>query len=172
MPDENNQTQPEELEESIEQLKAKNEELLNNWKRAAADFENYKKRRVVESKELLEMGREMTAIKLLPSLQSLEQVLKFTPNDERYKGWLDGLKATIMQLEKAMEELGLKKVKTVGEKFDHDLHEAVEEAEGDEDLIIREVQPGFTLNDKVIIPAKVVVGKKISDPNMTNLTSE
>ena len=152
----------EQAQPTIEDLQAKNEELLNNWKRAAADFENYKKRKEAERPEMFAMIQEMTAVRLLPSLQSLEQVLKFAPNDEKYKGWIDGLKATILQLEKAMEELGLKKIATVGQKFNHSLHEAVEHEEGDGDMIIREVQPGFTLHDKVIIPAKVVVGKSSS----------
>ncbi|MBI2356097.1 MAG: nucleotide exchange factor GrpE [Candidatus Doudnabacteria bacterium] len=164
MSDENNQTQ----EATVEELQAKNEEFLNNWKRVAADLENFRKRREAENKELLEFAKEMAAIKLLPSLQSLEQVLKFAPNDEKYKGWLDGLKATILQLEKAMEELGLKKINTVGENFDHELHEAVEEAEGEDGKVLKELQPGFMLHNKVIIPAKVVVGKKLSDSNIAN----
>lgn len=122
-------------------------------------MDNFRKRREAENKELLEFAKEMAVIKLLPSLQSLEQVLKFAPSDEKYQGWIDGLKATILQLEKAMEELGLIKIKTVGEKFNHDLHEAVEGQDGEDGMVLREVQPGFMLHDKVIIPAKVVVGK-------------
>lgn len=147
---------------SLEELKAKNEELLNNWKRTAADFENYKKRKSAESQEIVEMVKEMTVLKLLPSLQSLEQVLNFAPLDEKFKDYLLGLRATIQQLEKAMEELGLTKIKAAGEKFDHDRHEAVEEVEGEEGVIMKEVQPGFMLHNKVIIPAKVVVGKKVN----------
>ena len=136
-------------------------QLTDNWKRTAADFENYKKRRESESKELLEFAKEMTVMKLMPTLQSLEMVLKFAPDDEKYKDWLTGLKATIMQLEKTMEELGVVKIKTVGEPFDHSRHEAVEEVAGEEPgKIIKEIQPGFTLNNKVIIPAKVAVGKE------------
>jgi molecular chaperone GrpE len=145
----------------LEELQAKNEELLNNWKRTAADLENFKKRQDAQSKELLEFAKEMTVLKLLPSLQSLEQVLLYAPTDEKYKGWLAGLKATILQLEKTMEELGVVKIKTVGQKFDPTLHEAVEEIEGElSGKIVKELQPGFLLNNKVIIPAKVAVGKK------------
>ncbi len=142
------------------QIEMTREELLDNWKRTAADFENYKKRRQQESAALLEAAKEMAAIRLLPSLQSLEQVLKFAPDDEKYKDWISGLKATILQLEKTMEEMGLKKIKALGEEFNHDLHEAVSEVESEQaGKVIEEVQPGFMLNDKVIIPAKVVVGK-------------
>jgi molecular chaperone GrpE len=150
--------------ESLEELQAKCEEYLNNWKRVAADFENYKRRKEMENRELVEYSKEMTVMRLLPSLQSLEQVLTFAPSDEKYKDWLLGLKATIMQLEKTMEELGVVKIKTVGQQFDPHVHEAVEETESDTDGIVKEVQPGFLLNGKVIIPAKVVVGKLINHP--------
>jgi molecular chaperone GrpE len=134
--------------------------ITANWKRTAADFENYKKRKEGETKEVLEFAKEMTIMKLMPSLQSLEQVLFYAPTDEKYKDWLTGLRATIQQLEKTMEELGVIKIKTVGENFDHSKHEAVEEIECRESgKIIKEIQPGFTLNGKVIVPAKVAVGK-------------
>lgn len=145
---------------SLEELQAQNEELTNNWKRTLADFENYKRRKEVEGRELVEYSNSMVVMRLIPSLQSLEQVLSFAPNDEKYKDWLLGLKATIMQLEKTMEELGVTKIKTVGQPFDPNLHEAVEEVKSETDGIIKEVQPGFLLNGKLITPAKVVVGKK------------
>jgi molecular chaperone GrpE len=147
-------------EDQIAELEAKNTELMNNWKRAVADLENYKKRKEAEGPEMMVFAKEITVAKLMPSLQNLEQVLKYAPEDEKYKDWLTGLRATIMQLEKDMEELGVKKIKTVGESFDPSLHEAVEEKDGEAGKILSEIQPGFTLNSKVIIPAKVVVGKK------------
>ncbi len=144
----------------LQELRERNEVLTNHWKRAAADLENYKKRVEGERKELVEFSKEITVAKLIPSLESLEQVLVYAPEDEKYKEWLLGLKATINQLEKTMEELGVVKIKTVNQPFDPNLHEAVEEAEGTEGMIVKELQPGFTLNGKVIIPAKVAVGKK------------
>src|SRR5882724_10356160 len=116
----------------IQKLRDENKELVENWKRTAADFENYKKRKEIERHELIELSKEITVAKLIPSLESLEQVLIYAPEDEKYKEWLQGLKATISQLEKTMEELGVIKIKTVGEPFDHNMHEAVEEAEGAE----------------------------------------
>lgn len=142
-----------------EELVAKYKNAMNSWKRTAADFENFRKRKETEARDLVEFAKEMTAMQLLPSLQSLEQVLKFAPHDDKYKDWLEGLKATIAQLEKTMEEMGLKKIKTVGEKFDPTKHEAVEEVAGESGKIVKELQPGFLLNNKVIIPAKVAVGK-------------
>src|SRR5262245_22714505 len=113
------------------------EELTNNWKRTAAEFENYKKRKEAEKPEMIQMAKEMTVARLMPSLINLEQVLKYAPDDEKYRDWIAGLKATIMQLEKDMEALGVTKIKTVGEVFDHDRHEAVEEVEGESGKVIK-----------------------------------
>ncbi len=147
-------------EPEIESPEAVIADLTDKWKRSVAEFENFKKRRESEGREILEYAKEVTVMKLMPSLQSLEQVLKYAPTDEKYKDWLMGLTVTIQQLEKTMEELGVVKIKTVGEKFDTTHHEAVEEVEGEESgKIVKEIQPGFTLNNKVIIPAKVAVGK-------------
>ena len=79
-----NDTQQPEITE-LEETKLHAEEYLNNWKRAAADFENFKKRKDAEAKELFEFAKEMTIYKLMPTLQSLEQVLAFAPTDEKYK---------------------------------------------------------------------------------------
>lgn len=147
-------------EEKITELEAKVEEVTSNWKRTAADFDNFKKRKEAEGPEMMQFAKEVTVAKLMPSLQNLEQVLKYAPTDEKYKDWLTGLRATILQLEKDMEDLGVKKIKAIGEEFDPEKHEAVEEVDGEEGKIINEIQPGFMLNNKVIIPAKVSVGKK------------
>jgi len=149
------------IEPEIESPEAVIADLTDKWKRSVAEFENFKKRRQSEGQEILEYAKEMTVMKLMPSLQSLEQVLKYAPTDEKYKDWLLGLTVTIQQLEKTMEELGVVKIKTIGEKFDPSHHEAVEEVEGQEPgKIVKEIQPGFMLNNKVIIPAKVAVGRK------------
>jgi molecular chaperone GrpE len=156
--DDNNHNQ--EMDE-VEKLKAQNEELMDNWKRTAADFDNFRKRTAAERAEILMHAKELTILKLLPSLQSLEQILVYAPDDEKYKDWLVGLKATIQQLEKTMEELGVVKIKTTGAPFDPAQHEAVEEVEGTAGEVMKELQPGFMLNGNVIIPAKVAVGKEV-----------
>ncbi|MDP4001154.1 MAG: nucleotide exchange factor GrpE [bacterium] len=152
------------IDKNLEELKKENQELLNNWKRAVADLENFKKRKQSESKELLEYAKEMTVLQLIPSLQSLEQVLSFAPSDNKYKDWLQGLNSTIIQLENTMASLGVNKIPTINQVFDPTRHEAVSEIEHEKaEIIVEEVQPGFTLNGKVIIPAKVIVGKVLKD---------
>lgn len=162
----NNQQSPDNPE--IEKLRAelgtyqkKAEEYLDAWKRCAADFENYKKRRAREDQELLTFARELTILKVLPALEALEQALTHAPKDEQYQKWSEGVIKIVQELEKALWELGVEKIKTVGEKFNHQLHEAVEmvEREAESGQIVEEVAAGYKINGKVIRPAKVKVAK-------------
>src|SRR3989344_9425271 len=118
------------LNTEADEYKHKAEEYLNNWKRTAADFENYKKRRDRESQELVQFAQEITVVKILPTLESLEQALRLAPNDERFQTWSDGVLKIVQQLEKTLLEMGVEKIKTAGEKFNYELHEAVEMVDG------------------------------------------
>lgn len=150
-----------ELHKELEEFKRKAEDYLNNWKRTAADFENYKKRRDKENQELIQFAQEVTVVKILPTLESLEQALKNAPQDDKFQTWSQGVIKVVQQLEKVLLEMGIEKIKTVGQKFDFQLHEAVEmvEDEGNSGMIVEEVQSGYKLNSKVIRPAKVKVIK-------------
>ena len=149
------------LEGELTQYKQKAEDYLNNWKRTAADFENYKKRQEKENRELLQFAQEVTVVKMLPTLESLEQALRNAPQDEGFQNWSEGVLKIVQQLEKTLLEMGIEKIKTVGEKFDFSLHEAVEMVEGggESGTIVEEIQSGYKLNNKVIRPAKVKVAR-------------
>ncbi len=151
------------LEEAIKQAQGN----LEGWKRAAADFENYKKRKEAENKELVEFAKEVTVAKLLPTLDSLEQALKHMPEagsdefEKKYQNWQVGANGIVMQLDKVLEEMGVKKIQSLGKKFDPHFHEAVRETEGEADgMVAEELQAGFELNGKVIRPSQVVITKK------------
>lgn len=152
-----------ELTQAIEQAQMN----LNGWKRTQADFENFKRRKEAENKELLEFAKEVTVVKLLPTLDSLEQALRHEPNSsapdfaEKHKIWYKGVEGILGQLDKALAEMGVKKIEAVGKKFDPNFHEAVREVEGEQDgIVMEELQSGFELNGKVIRPASVVISKK------------
>jgi len=136
------------------------EERLDSWKRAAADFENYKKRREKEDGELVAYSKAMVLLKLIPVFDALYAGLAHAPKDEQYKVWSDGMNKTLDSLNWVLVELGIERIKTVGEKFDPHLHEAVETVEGEEPgKIVEEIMPGYTINGSVIRPARVRVGK-------------
>jgi molecular chaperone GrpE len=191
-------------EVSPEQLKKDLDSATDAWKRALADFENYKRRQQQESVELVDFIRGDTFRRLLPALDSLEQALKHLPEyttsphligysslekeesgpvsppniggvpseaggggidfSQRYQNWQTGVNGLVVQLDKTLEEMGVKKIEAVGKKFDPHFHEAVKEVEGEEDgTVVEELQSGFELNGKVIRPSQVVISKLKSE---------
>lgn len=162
-----NQQDPQQLQADLERARKEAEDNLNGWKRAAADFENYKRRKEEENKELIQFAREVAVAKLLPSLDSLEMALKHAPEPgdqdfgPRYQNWQAGIAGLVSQLDKALEELGVKKIEALGKKFDPNFHEAVREVPGEEDgMVVEELQHGFELSGKVIRPSQVAISKK------------
>lgn len=186
MSDENTQ-QDEQLNNSdvsIEKLENDLLEAMSGWKRTAADFENYKRHKEKENRELVQFAREVTVAKLLPTLDVLGQALKHLPEyrqvgvseeseksdvldssrefEKKYKNWQIGIQGILTQLDQVLSELGVKKIEAMGKKFDPHFHEAVKEVESDEDdgIIVDELQTGFELNGKVIRPSQVAISKK------------
>jgi molecular chaperone GrpE len=157
MPDENQQE-----ENNIEQLKKDLDSAINNWKRALADFENYKKQQAREAEHLLDLIRADTARRFVPVFDALDQALKHAPRDEENRVWSQGLDQMMDKFIQIFQEMGLKKIEAIGKKFDPHFHEAVKEAVGDveDGVIVDELQSGFILNDKVIRPSQVVISKQ------------
>lgn len=140
--------------------KAKAEEYLNAWKRAAADFENYKKRRHKEDQALMVFARMHVLERLLPIFEALEHGLTHAPEGEKENTWKAGMDGTLKQLTNTLAELGIEKITTVGEKYDHELHEAVEMVEGGESgRITEEISAGYKISGQVARPAKVKVAR-------------
>ncbi len=153
---------------SVEKLQADLDSAMNGWKRVSADFENYKRRKEEEIKDLIQFAREVTVAKLLPTLDSLEQALRHMPEYQqpafvdKYQNWQKGIEVLLAQLDKTLAEMGVSKIEALGKKFDPNFHEALREveSEGDEGMVVEELQSGFILNGKVIRPSQVVISKK------------
>lgn len=144
------------LEEAHEEAKTN----LAGWQRAQADFENYKKRQEQQQSEILDFAKEVTIVKLLPTLDALEQGLRHAP-DGVDQNWLKGIEGTLQKLDKVLEEMGVKKIEAVGKHFDPNFHEAIREVAGEQEgMVMEELQTGFILNGKVIRPSQVVISKK------------
>ena len=161
---------------TLEKLQADFENAMNGWKRTAADFENYRKRKEAENKELLEFAKEVTVVKLLPTIDSLEQALRHMPElsdqwtvdsdqakefKDKYQNWQKGIEVLLKQLDQSLADLGVKKIEALGKKFDPNFHEALREVESETDngMVVEELQSGFELNGKVIRPSQVVISK-------------
>lgn len=160
----------------IEELKSKCDEYLNGWKHAQADFENYKKLTEKRIKDVIEFGNSEILLELLPLFSHFNSALSHVKDEDKNHGWFTGLEHIKKLWMDFFEKFGINQIKTIGEKFDHNKHDAVdfEERENcNDDEIVQEVLPGFQLNDKVIQPAKVIVcknSKKIINNSSENIT--
>ena len=156
---------PEELADALKRA----EENLKGWQRAVADFENYKRRDEQLHTELVALGQSQVLQTFLHIVHDLERILARTPKKlEDLAHFNKGLISVNSNLQKALKALGLEKVKTSGEKFNPEEHEAVMTVEGDkEGFIAEEIAPGYKRNGKLLTPAKVKVYKKpqASTPN-------
>ncbi|AFC99911.1 Molecular chaperone GrpE (heat shock protein) [Methanocella conradii HZ254] len=126
-----------------------------------ADLENYKKRAAREREEFARSANESLIMDLLDVYENLERALITARNSD--DSMAKGLEMIYSSMKAALEKHGLKPIKTVGEKFDPYLHEAVMQAvdnDHEEDTILEEIQRGYTLNMKVIRCAKVKVSKR------------
>ena len=162
------QVDVEQLQDELNKAIANAEENLSGWKRAQADFENYQKRKEAESKEWIAFGKQAGFVQLLPVLDSLEQAIIHAPEirpgtvvDDKYANWKNGLLGITKQLDGVITQMNIEKMKTVGEKFDPNKHEALREVPGQEDgIIAEEYQSGYLFEGKVLRPAQVVITKK------------
>lgn len=143
----------------LEELKSQCEENMAGWQRAKADYENLKKEMDQKLAQINIFAKANLLTELIPIIDNFCKAIEHVPAEQKDQDWVVGVFHIKKQLEDFMEQNGLEKIKTVGEEFDHNLHEAVGEDEGEKNKIIKEVSSGYKLNGQVIVPAKVIVGK-------------
>jgi molecular chaperone GrpE len=133
-------------------------ELTELLQRVQADFDNYKKAVEKEKSESIKYATEKLIVKLLPVLDSFELALKSTADKEKF---VKGVELIFSQLYSILEQEGLQPIKALGQHFDPYKHEVLmqEKSEKDE-VVLEELQKGYTLNGKVIRHSKVKIGKK------------
>lgn len=137
------------------------EELENRLKRALADYQNLEKRVGEEKGEWIKSANKSLILKLLPTLEHLETVLKTAKDQGESSTWLEGIEMIVKQFREVLREEGLEPVQC--ESFDPQLHEVVEIRNGPEGRILDVLSMGYKLNGKLVKPAKVVVGKENID---------
>jgi molecular chaperone GrpE len=136
---------------------AKAQEHLNDLKRLAAEFENYKKRTAREQAALSARATEGLVKELLPIVDDLERALQAAEEHEEAK-LEEGVRLVHRQLASALEREGLAEIETEG-KFDPHVHEALlsQPSDAKEGSVIEVLQKGYRLGDRVLRPARVVV---------------
>jgi molecular chaperone GrpE len=150
--------EPENLEEVLAGEKEKAEEYLANWQRTQADFVNFRRRSEQERQEFNSFANANLLLGLLPVLDDLERALDAVPVKYKKSDWVEGVRLVERKFKTSLEGQGVKPIKALGEPFDPNFHEALRQGAGDEGIIIEEFQKGYMLKDKLLRPAKVVVG--------------
>jgi len=155
------------LKLEMEKCKKEAEEYLNGWKRAKADYLNLKNQAGEAQKDLVRFANLGMILNFLPIYDGLKRACKEMPsmgsgNNEKSEGWSEGILNIKKQFECFLKNLDIEEIKTVGEEFNPELHEAVakEKREGfGSDIVLKEVGGGYKLAGRVIVAAKVVVSE-------------
>ena len=144
-------------EEVVENIQSEIDELNDRYKRLFAEFENYKKRSQKEREGLYNSILGDIIEVILPILDNLENAAKVETSDENYK---KGVELVLKQFQDVLKSKGVEEIKTIGETFDQELHEAVSSVQDDskgEKEIIQEYRKGYKIGHKVIRHSMVVV---------------
>lgn len=161
----NEQEQPVEMtpEERIASLEAQLEKEKKEYVFLMAEFDNFRKRTLKDKAEIIKNGAESAMRNILPIIDDFDRALQATATSEDVAAVREGVELIYNKFIKYLESNGVKEMTTTGETFDADIHEAVttfpapsEEMKG---KIIDTVQKGYSINDKVLRHAKVVVGQ-------------
>jgi len=151
-----------ELKKQLEECQKLKDEYLAGWQRTRAELLNYKKEELERIGELIKYADTGLILKILPILDNFEIAEKKLPenlkNDENVKGLL----LIKNQIQDFLKNQGVEEIKTIGEKFDPNLMEVVEEVEGknvDSGIAIEEIQKGYKIHGRLLRPAKVRVAK-------------
>jgi len=159
--------------EDVEALKAelkvlreeisKEDDHQDKFLRLQAEFDNFKKRNMRERQEFIKFANESLILELVGILDDFERSIKYAQQKEDFRLLHQGVDMISRQLHQMLKEKGLEKIACVNEKFNPHQHEALEVTEDvdvDDDTVVEELQPGYTLNGRVIRPAKVKVVKR------------
>ena len=146
-----------ELQERLAAVEAERDEFLDDLKRLAAEFDNFRKRTVRDQESLVARAHERLVKELLPVLDDLERALAAAEEHEEAK-LEEGVRLVHRELVEALGKEGLVEIETNG-RFDPHVHEALlsQPSEADEGSVIDVLQKGYRLGDHVLRPARVVV---------------
>ena len=147
-------------------LKSKREEkdlFYDKYVRAHAEFENARKRIEKDKADSLKYANESFVLDFLPIIDSLEISEKHIKEAKDFLAVQEGVDMIHVLIQKFLKDIGVEKIKTVGEKFDPHFHEAVETVDlkdKEEGMIVEELKPGYTFKGKLLRPASVKTVKR------------
>jgi len=150
------------LKKDLEKAREEVAQLHDKWLRAVADLDNYKKRVQKERNDFFLYGNETFARELLPVLDNLERAIEHARESGIDHIILEGMDLTHRQFLSVMEKSGVVPISSLGKEFDPGIHEAILEEESEDHpprTIIKEVEKGYMLRNRLLRPSKVVLAK-------------
>ena len=156
-------THEEELEKELEKAQEEMEEQKDKYLRLSAEFDNYRKRTLKEKAELILNGGEKSLSSILPVVDDFERAIKTMETATDVNAVKEGVELIYNKFMAVLAQNGVKVIETKDQPLDTDYHEAIAvipaPSEAQKGKILDCVQTGYTLNDKVLRHAKVVVGE-------------
>ncbi|MEA3272268.1 MAG: nucleotide exchange factor GrpE [Patescibacteria group bacterium] len=142
--------------DKLKEIKKQAEEYLNGWKRARADLVNFQKETEKQKETWIKFANSNFISTLLPFCDNFEEALKYVDDE--------GMRQLKKQFDGLLKEFGVERMEVVGEKFNPEFHESVESQAcpcegGESGIIIKEIQIGYKLHEKILRPSKVVISK-------------
>ena len=154
-------------EDIIEKLNEEISSLKDQRLRAIAELENFRKRAEKDQSDALKYGVSNFAKEIINISDNIERAQSSIPeeakNNETIKPVIEGIDLIAQSVVTTFEKIGIKKIESLNEKFDHNLHQAMMEIENNDlepGTIVQELIPGYTLHDRLLRPAMVGVSKK------------
>lgn len=149
------------LKQSLEEKKKQADDYYNQLLRLRAEFENFRKRSDKEKKNHLMWGKEEVLLKQINLVDVMEQACSSSKTSTNLESIQKGLELIYQEFVKMLASEGITEIKSLDEKFNPELHEALDrvESEKEDGTIVDVIQKGYTLNSKVIRHAKVKVAQ-------------
>jgi molecular chaperone GrpE len=152
-----------ELIEKVEKVQDSSDKNLDLYIRSQAEIDNLKKRYQKEQQGLIKFANESLIKQLLPVVDNLEKAITHSQDEDSIEAIRDGVDLTLKGLTDILQKAGVETVESVGEQFDPNFHEAVSEMADDgvePGTVIKDLQKGYILNQRLIRPSMVIVSKK------------
>ncbi len=159
-PEEDVVAEEEASEDPLEKMTKDKEALEDNLLRLRADFENYKKRVARDRKELIQHGNEALLKDLLPTVDNVERILTYGPQEGNWKSFQEGIELVLSEIHKTFSQYGVQPIEALDKEFDPGLHEAMQRLETDDtpaDTVVEVFQKGYTFRDRLLRPSLVSV---------------
>jgi molecular chaperone GrpE len=147
-------------QEDVALLQQQVADLTEALQRERADAMNLRRRHDEQMASLKNVVKATVVRDLLPVIDNFERALKHVPEDLKDNDYIKGVQGVVKQFEKTLADLGVQRIKTVGEPFDPKWHEAIsmdEDSEGTTEVVSEELQSGYAIGDEVIRHAMVRV---------------